>query len=102
MIGFSVPRKARARWHWMCLLKLLLRSGSPVATIPQIDKGNAKVAVSLVGYDQELKVAFNREIGTPSVTLEGDIFQPSGLLTGGSHKMGGARKQMTFFQMDLN
>ncbi|CAL5394656.1 unnamed protein product [Camellia sinensis] len=33
-------------------------------------------------------VAFNREIGTPSVTLEGDIFQPSGLLTGGSHKDG--------------
>ncbi|CAL5394650.1 unnamed protein product [Camellia sinensis] len=88
MIGFFVPRKARARWHWMCLLKLLLRSGSPVATIPQIDKRNAKVAVSLVGYDQELKVAFNREIGTPSVTLEGDIFQPSGLLTGGSHKDG--------------
>ncbi|CAK9170711.1 unnamed protein product, partial [Ilex paraguariensis] len=34
-------------------------------------------------------VAFNREIGNPSVTLEGDIFQPSGLLTGGSRKGGG-------------
>lgn len=32
------------------------------------------------------QVAFNREIRTPSVTLEGDIFQPSGLLTGGSRK----------------
>ncbi|KAL6131853.1 hypothetical protein ACLB2K_070226 [Fragaria x ananassa] len=31
-------------------------------------------------------VAFNREVRTPSVTLEGDIFQPSGLLTGGSRK----------------
>ncbi|KAA3470799.1 structural maintenance of chromosomes protein 2-1-like isoform X2 [Gossypium australe] len=31
-----------------------------------------------------LQVAFNREIHTPSVTLESDIFQPSGLLTGGS------------------
>lgn len=43
----------------------------------------------MVGYSEELKVAFNREIGTPSVTLEGDIFQPSGLLTGGSRKGGG-------------
>jgi len=33
-----------------------------------------------------LQVAFNRDIRTPSVTLEGDIFQPSGLLTGGSRK----------------
>lgn len=32
------------------------------------------------------QVAFNREIRTPSVTLEGDVFQPSGLLTGGSRK----------------
>ncbi|TYH61430.1 hypothetical protein ES332_D07G051700v1 [Gossypium tomentosum] len=36
-----------------------------------------------------LQVAFNREIRTPSVTLEGDIFQPSGLLTGGSRRGGG-------------
>ncbi|XP_052188076.1 structural maintenance of chromosomes protein 2-1-like [Diospyros lotus] len=75
-----------------------------------VGKGNAEVALTLIGYDQELKsameyvfgstfvcknvdaareVAFNREIGTPSVTLEGDIFQPSGLLTGGSRKGGG-------------
>ncbi|KAK9292222.1 hypothetical protein L1049_020184 [Liquidambar formosana] len=71
---------------------------------------SAELALSLVGYDEELKsameyvfgstfvcktidaakeVAFNREISTPSVTLEGDIFQPSGLLTGGSRKGGG-------------
>lgn len=75
-----------------------------------VGKENAKLALSLVGYDEELKsameyvfgstfvcknidaakeVAFNREIHTPSVTLEGDIFQPSGLLTGGSRKGGG-------------
>ncbi|KAL0918688.1 hypothetical protein M5K25_010711 [Dendrobium thyrsiflorum] len=35
------------------------------------------------------EIAFNRDIGTTSVTLEGDIFQPSGLLTGGSRKGGG-------------
>ncbi|KAL3834639.1 hypothetical protein ACJIZ3_009375 [Penstemon smallii] len=75
-----------------------------------VGKGNAEVALSLVGYDKELQtameyvfgstfvcktidaareVAFNRDIHTPSVTLEGDIFQPSGLLTGGSRKGGG-------------
>ncbi|AEE78284.1 chromosome assembly protein homolog [Arabidopsis thaliana] len=75
-----------------------------------VGKGNAELALSLVGYSEELKnameyvfgstfvckttdaakeVAFNREIRTPSVTLEGDVFQPSGLLTGGSRKGGG-------------
>ncbi|XP_047264461.1 structural maintenance of chromosomes protein 2-1 isoform X2 [Capsicum annuum] len=75
-----------------------------------VGKGNAEVAISLVGYDEELKsameyvfgstfvcktidaareVAFSREVGIPSVTLEGDIFQPSGLLTGGSRRGGG-------------
>ncbi|KAI8032234.1 Structural maintenance of chromosomes protein 2-1 [Camellia lanceoleosa] len=77
------------------------------AAVRLVGKGNAEVALSLVGYDEELRsameyvfgsifvcktidaareVAFNREIGTPSVTFEGDIFQPSGLLTGGSRK----------------
>ncbi|XP_009771632.1 structural maintenance of chromosomes protein 2-1 [Nicotiana sylvestris] len=75
-----------------------------------VGKGNAEVAISLIGYDEELKsameyvfgstfvcktidaareVAFSREVGIPSVTLEGDIFQPSGLLTGGSRRGGG-------------
>ncbi|KAJ0043677.1 hypothetical protein Pint_17204 [Pistacia integerrima] len=75
-----------------------------------VGKENAELALSLVGYSDELKsameyvfgstfvcksidsakeVAFSREIRTPSVTLEGDIFQPSGLLTGGSRKGGG-------------
>ncbi|XP_051143191.1 structural maintenance of chromosomes protein 2-1-like [Andrographis paniculata] len=80
------------------------------AAVNLVGKGNAEVALSLVGYDKELQnameyvfgstfvcksidaareVAFNREIRTPSVTLEGDIFQPSGLLTGGSRRGGG-------------
>lgn len=33
-----------------------------------------------------VKVAFHRDIRVTSVTLEGDIFQPTGLLTGGSRK----------------
>ncbi|TYH08858.1 hypothetical protein ES288_A07G050300v1 [Gossypium darwinii] len=80
------------------------------AAMKLVGKENAKLALSLVGYDEELEsameyvfgatfvckttdaateVAFNREIRAPSVTLEGDIFQPSGLLTGGSHRGGG-------------
>ncbi|KAJ1388616.1 SMCs flexible hinge [Sesbania bispinosa] len=79
------------------------------AAVRLVGKENAEVALSLVGYDEELKsameyvfgstfvcktidaakeVAFNWEIHTTSVTLEGDIFQPSGLLTGGSRKYG--------------
>ncbi|KAE9617320.1 hypothetical protein Lal_00034727 [Lupinus albus] len=80
------------------------------AAVRLVGKGNAEVALSLVGYEEELRnaveyvfgstfvcktidaakeVAFNREIHTTSVTLEGDIFQPSGLLTGGSRKGSG-------------
>ncbi|GLT39812.1 hypothetical protein SLA2020_139820 [Shorea laevis] len=80
------------------------------AAVRLVGKENAQLALSLVGYNEELKsameyvfgstfvcknidaakeVAFHREIHTPSVTLEGDIFQPSGLLTGGSRKGGG-------------
>ncbi|KAF1899423.1 hypothetical protein Lal_00019551 [Lupinus albus] len=80
------------------------------AAVRLVGKANAEVALSLVGYEEELRnameyvfgstfvcktidaakeVAFNREIHTTSVTLEGDIFQPSGLLTGGSRKGSG-------------
>ncbi|KAF8664917.1 hypothetical protein HU200_054234 [Digitaria exilis] len=66
---------------------------------------NVTLALELVGYGDEVKnavafvfgstfvcrntdaakeVAFNREVGSTSVTLEGDTYQPSGLLTGGS------------------
>ncbi|CAI8607534.1 unnamed protein product [Vicia faba] len=80
------------------------------AAVRLVGKENAEIALSLVGYEEELKnameyvfgstfvcktisaakeVAFSREIHTTSVTLEGDIFQPSGLLTGGSRKGSG-------------
>ncbi|CAN1267092.1 Structural maintenance of chromosomes protein 2-2 [Linum perenne] len=69
-----------------------------------VGKENAELALSLVGYDAEVKNAMEyvfgstfvckstdaaKEVRTPSVTLEGDIFQPSGLLTGGSRRGGG-------------
>ncbi|GKC58260.1 structural maintenance of chromosomes protein 2-1 [Tanacetum coccineum] len=67
-------------------------------------KRNAKVALLLVGYADEVKkamefvfsetsvcktnavaekVAFDRNVKTRSDTLEGDLFQPGGLMTGG-------------------
>ncbi|KAJ0098691.1 hypothetical protein Patl1_19865 [Pistacia atlantica] len=83
--------------------KLIKVRDSSTMTALEVGKENAELALSLVGYSDELKsameyvfgstfvcksidsakeVAFSREIRTPSVTLEGDIFQPSGLLTG--------------------
>ncbi|KAL5720567.1 Structural maintenance of chromosomes protein 2-2 [Ranunculus cassubicifolius] len=74
-----------------------------------VGNGNAELALSLVGYEKDVEeamkyvfgstfvcrsteaakeVAFSK-IHTRSVTLEGDVFQPSGLLTGGSRKGGG-------------
>ncbi|KAL5991400.1 Structural maintenance of chromosomes protein 2-1 [Asimina triloba] len=54
--------------------------------------------------DAAKQVAFNRDIRTPSVTLEGDIFDPSGLLTGGSRKFPFGmliNKAMPLFQIVL-
>ncbi|CBI24628.3 unnamed protein product, partial [Vitis vinifera] len=47
------------------------------------------ICLMLINLKVDRMVAFNRDISTPSVTLDGDIFQPSGLLTGGSRKGGG-------------
>lgn len=70
---------------------------------------NVRTAISLVDYDPLLqpavafifgnhfvckdsataqKLAFHPDILTPCVTLEGDLFSPSGLLTGGSRRGG--------------
>nr|GEX36858.1 zinc finger, CCHC-type [Tanacetum cinerariifolium] len=80
------------------------------AAIELVGEGNAEVALSLVGYADEVKnamefvfgetfvcktnaaaekVAFDRRVNTRSVTLEGDLFQPGGLVTGGSVRGGG-------------
>ncbi|CAM6092829.1 unnamed protein product [Calypogeia fissa] len=75
-----------------------------------VGKDRAKPALSLVGYAEELEaamafvfggafvckdtetakqVAFDKDINTKSVTLLGDVFEPRGLLTGGSRRNGG-------------
>jgi structural maintenance of chromosome 2 len=73
--------------------------------------GTAQLALELVGYDDEVKAAmehvfgstlvcdtlevaktltFTKEVGRRTVTLEGDSFDPSGTLTGGSRQSVGA------------
>ncbi|KAH9310572.1 hypothetical protein KI387_025607 [Taxus chinensis] len=87
-----------------------ISSRTQEAATKLVGKGNARLALTLVGYEDEIEaamafvfgstfvcsnsdaakeIAFHRDIRSPSVTLEGDIFQPSGLLTGGSRKGGG-------------
>ena len=68
-------------------------------------KGSAHLAIELVGFDDELTkameyvfggaivcdsssvakaIAFDKNVGTKTVTLDGDVYDPSGTLTGGS------------------
>ena len=70
---------------------------------------HCKIALELIGYNDELEnamkyvfgssficsdmnsakqVAFDKNIRTKSVTLDGEVFNPSGLLTGGSSHRG--------------
>nr|CAB3479164.1 unnamed protein product [Digitaria exilis] len=85
--------------------RLIRIKDSSTATALEVGPDNVTLALELVGYGDEVKnavafvfgstfvcrntdaakeVAFNREVGSTSVTLEGDTYQPSGLLTGGS------------------
>uniref|UniRef100_A0A0P4WHI6 Structural maintenance of chromosomes protein n=1 Tax=Scylla olivacea TaxID=85551 RepID=A0A0P4WHI6_SCYOL len=92
-----------------------------------VGKENAQTALSLVCYDSEVhkamewvfgssfvcrdidsatKVAFDKNIMRKAVTLEGDVFDPAGTLTGGSRKQGGSilaqLDSMREFQNELN
>ncbi|CAH1243955.1 SMC2 [Branchiostoma lanceolatum] len=72
-----------------------------------VGKDSANVALSLVGYEDEVKAAvnyvfgstlvcdtldnakkvtFDKKVMTRSVTLDGDVFEPSGVLSGGAQK----------------
>ncbi len=75
------------------------------AQLAEKQGGSARLALELVGYESEVRAAmehvfgstlvcdsldvaksltFNQEVGKRTVTLEGDSFDPSGTLTGGS------------------
>lgn len=72
----------------------------------QVGEDNVHTALSLVGYESELrkameyvfgttlvcdtldnakKVAFDKGVSTKTVTLGGDVFDPQGTLTGGEY-----------------
>lgn len=80
---------------------------SPVRSQAQklVGKDNARVAIELIGYDDQVenamkyvfgkafvctdsiaaqKVAFSKDIRKTCVTKDGDLLNPSGTLTGGS------------------
>lgn len=77
--------------------------------IEQISNGEARLALDLISYDKKYapamqfvfgntfvcstseianKLAFTDNIKVKCVNLDGDIFDPTGLITGGSHRMG--------------
>uniref|UniRef100_A0A383VT73 Structural maintenance of chromosomes protein n=1 Tax=Tetradesmus obliquus TaxID=3088 RepID=A0A383VT73_TETOB len=84
---------------------------SVLSAAAQMGGGKAQPALQLVGYAPEVeaavkyafgttfvcqdtgtakKLAFAREVNSRCITLEGDDFNPSGLLTGGSRGAGGS------------
>ena len=80
-------------------------SAEKIANAQKVAPGKVNVALDLVGYDDEVSAAmayvfgdvfickdkeaaqavtFNRAIGVRSVTLDGDVYDPSGTLSGGA------------------
>ena len=76
-----------------------------LATAESLAPGKVNLALSLIGYDEDVsaamayvfgdmlvcqdketaqKVTFNKAVGVKSVTLEGDVYDPSGTLSGGA------------------
>lgn len=76
-----------------------------LATAERLAPGKVSLALSLIGYDDDVaaamayvfgdmlicadkeaaqKVTFNKAVGVKSVTLEGDVYDPSGTLSGGA------------------
>jgi len=80
-----------------------------VAAAKRATSGKANLALDLVGYDDDVSaamayvfgdtficddkesaaaVAYNKNIGVKSVTLQGDVYDPSGTLSGGAAPSG--------------
>lgn len=84
-------------------------SAETIATAQKVAPGKVNLALDLVGSDEEVSAAmayvfgnvfvckdkesakavtFNKSIGVKSVTLEGDVYDPSGTLSGGAAPSG--------------
>jgi structural maintenance of chromosome 2 len=87
-----------------------------IARASSISGDKAHLALSLVGYDDQVRaamayvfgstfvcdntdaakaVAFDKEVRARSVTLEGDVYDPSGTLTGGSRAPSSVLKRLS-------
>ncbi|KAG2232864.1 hypothetical protein INT48_006316 [Thamnidium elegans] len=99
--------KLRRRWTLIPLNKIQGKkiSHHKIAKAEKIAPGKVNLALSLIGYEDEVheamewifggtficddaqsakNITFNKEIFTKSVTLDGDVYDPHGTLSGGS------------------
>ncbi|KAF7722002.1 Structural maintenance of chromosomes protein 2 [Apophysomyces ossiformis] len=99
--------RLRKRWTLIPLSKIqgFQASAEKIATAQRIGPGKVDLALRLVGYDDEVheamewifgntlicedaetakRVTFHKDIRMKSVTLEGDVYDPFGTLSGGS------------------
>lgn len=99
--------KLRRRWTLVPLNKIqgFRVSAEKIATAEKIAPGKVNLALNLIGYDEEVHAAmewifgntficedaqtakdvtFNKGVSVKSVTLDGDVYDPHGTLSGGS------------------
>ena len=86
-------------------------NASDPAPAKNVSNGEASIALSLVTYDENVQnvmkyvfgkafvcknqstaksVAYNRDVMLKCVTVEGDLFNPDGVISGGSRSQGGS------------
>ncbi|KAI8985162.1 hypothetical protein BDB01DRAFT_101356 [Pilobolus umbonatus] len=113
-VGAQLLNKGRLRRRWTLIplnkIQGLKISASKLAAAEKIAPGKAHLALNLIGYDDEVHhamewifgstficedaatakdVTFNKDIRIKSVTLQGDIYDPHGTLSGGSRPNSG-------------
>lgn len=113
-VGSEILKKGNLRKRVTIIpLNKIHANVAPKATINTVKKlsnNSADLALSLVGYEDEVSkameyvfgntlicpdsatanlVTFHKEVRMRSVTLDGDVYDPSGTLSGGSRSSGG-------------
>lgn len=108
-VGSQLLDKGRLRRRWTLIplnkIQGFRVSAEKLAAAEKIAPGKANLALNLIGYDEEVfaamewifgstficedaqtakDVTFNKSIGIKSVTLDGDVYDPHGTLSGGS------------------
>ncbi|KAG0872348.1 hypothetical protein G6F16_005241 [Rhizopus arrhizus] len=108
-VGSQLLDKGRLRRRWTLIplnkIQGFRVSAEKLAAAEKIAPGKVNLALNLIGYDEEVfaamewifgstficedaqtakDVTFNKSIGIKSVTLDGDVYDPHGTLSGGS------------------